>query len=348
MPSRLNSSEFMRQTHKHITIGDVAKVARVSPKVAAEILHGQAASASRNTRERVRLVAERLGHPAPPGTTILVLHSSTSYQSYTPHALMHGVMTAAGKANCRIEIVAVADDQLDNEPALRHLVSNYNASGLLINYQYGFPRVMPELIERLGIPAVWLNSPHVQDCVVSADFDAAQTLTNHALALGHHRIAYMDLTSDFTIHSLHHSCLERLDGYEHAMKEAGLPSRLIGVEYPLNKIERTELLSELLQSPDRPTFIITYSRRSALPLFHLALVSGHLRVPQDMSIATFSDDLHDTDDTNITHMAVPWEDVGHAGLVRLIARCHQPGRRFDPLMLPLQLHHGLTCGQLDH
>jgi DNA-binding LacI/PurR family transcriptional regulator len=338
--------KFMRQTHKPINIGDVAKIARVSLKVAAEILHGQAVRASRNTRERVRLVAERLGHPAPPGTTILVLHSSTSHQSYTPHSLMHGVMTAAGKAHCRIEIVAVADDQLDNEPALRHLISHYHASGLLINYQFGYPRVMPELIERMGIPAVWLNSPHEQDCVVSADFDAAQTLTHHALALGHHRIAYLDLTSDFTVHSLHHSCLERLDGYEHAMKEAGLPSRLIGVEYPLNKIERTELLNKLLQSPDRPTFIIAASHRSALPLFHLALASGNLRVPQDLSIATFSEDFHDLDDANITHMAMPWEDVGHAGLTRLIARCHQPGRRFDPLMLPLQLHHGLTCGRL--
>ncbi len=337
----------MRQPHKHISIGDVAKVARVSPKIAAEILHGQAASASRNTRERVRLVAERLGHPAPPGTTILMIHSSTNHQSYTPHALMHGVMKAASKANCRIEIASVADDQLDNEPALRHLIGHYNAGGLLINYQHGFPRVMPELIERLGIPAVWLNSPQQQDCVVPADFDAAQSLTNHALALGHHRIAYMDLTSDFTVHSLHHSSLERLDGYEHAMKEAGLPSRLIGVEYPLNKIERNELISILLQSPDRPTFIITYNQNSALPLLHLALSSGHLRVPQDVSIASFSDDLQDSAHTDITHMAVPWEDVGHAGLERLIARCHQPGRRFDPLMLPLQLQHGTSCGRLN-
>ncbi len=336
----------MRQPHKPITISDVAKVARVSPKIAAEILHGQIASASRNTRERVRLVAERLGHPAPPGTTILMLHSSISHQSYTPSALMHGVMKAANKANCRIEIVSVSDDQLNNEPALRHLICHYNAGGLLINYQYGFPRVMPELIERLGIPAVWLNSPQQQDCVVPADFDAAQLLTNHALALGHHRIAYINLTSDFTVHSLHHSSLERLDGYEHAMKEAGLPSRIIGAEYPLTKIERNELLSNLLQAPDRPTFIITYNHNSALPLLHLALSSGHICVPKDLCIASFSDDLHDSAFTDITHMAVPWEDVGHAGLERLIARCHQPGRRFDPLMLPLQLQHGTSCGRL--
>jgi DNA-binding LacI/PurR family transcriptional regulator len=337
----------MRHPHKTIPIDEVAKVARVSSKIAADILHGQARSASLATRERVRKVAERLGHPAPPGTCILVLHSTNSSCSYTPHALTVGIMKAASKAFCRIELVAVHDDQLENETSLRQIIHHYSASGLLINYQYGFPRVMPELIERLGVPVVWINSLHDHDCVVAADFDAAQTLTRHALALGHHRIAYMDLTSDFTAHSLHHSCLERLDGYEQVMKEAGLPSRLIGAEFPLCKNDRVTLLTKLIQSSDRPTFIITNNRSSALPLFHLSLLTGHLRVPQDISIATFSEDLYDVDDTNITHMAIAWEDVGHAGLTRLIARCHQPGRRFDPLMLPLQLHHGLTCGPLD-
>jgi DNA-binding LacI/PurR family transcriptional regulator len=336
----------MRLRPKQPSVGDVAKVARVSTKVAADILHGQARNASRTTCERVRLVAERLGHPAPPGTTLLVLQSATSDYSYMPHSLMHGIMAAVNKANCRLELVSARDDQLDNEPALRHLLRSINASGIIINYQFGFPRVLPELIERLGIPAVWLNSPQIQDCVVTADYDAAQTLTRHALELGHHRIAYMDLTSDFTVHSLHHSSLERLDGYELAMKEAGLPSRLIGVESPLTNRERLTLVSSLLQSSDRPTFIITYCRRSALPLLQMSLSHGHIRVPQDLCIATFSEGPHDVDDTNLTHMSIPWEEVGQASIARLIARCHQPGRRFDPLMLPLQLHHGQTCGPI--
>jgi hypothetical protein len=44
----------------------------------------------------------------------------------------------------------------------------------------------------------------------------------------------------------------------------------------------------------------------------------------------------------VTRLTVPWLDLGRAAIIRLVARCAQPGKRFDPLMLPLPLSPGTT------
>jgi LacI family transcriptional regulator len=336
----------MRHHSKYLKISDVAKIAGISPRTAADILLGDARRTSPRLRERVRLVAEHVGHPSPPGTHILYLHSQHRDASYLTQDLMHGIMTATQSTACHIEIQEVADHYLDNEPTFRQLIRDHHVSGLLVNYQVGYPQVMPALMERIGIPAVWINCPQAHDCVGPADFEAAKSLTNQALAFGHHRIAYVDLTSNFTEHALHHSSLERLAGYEYAMKEAGLPSRLIGVELPLDKIERQKLLCSHLKSTGRPTFFIAFCPRSALSVLQMAISECGLHIPNNESIATFCHDLPDRDGTDLTSMVLPWEQIGQASILRLLARCQQPGLRFTPLLVPCRWHPGSTCQPL--
>lgn len=333
-----------RKHQKSDGVADVAKVMRLSPRTVAGILHGDGRGTSRAVRDRVRLVAERLGHPAPPGTRLLLIHSETPYFSYQPHGLFQGLVEGARAAGCHLEVTIVPDDRLDNESALLALVHQFAADGLLINYHLGYPRALPELVERLPVPAVWINSLHRHDAVMPGDFDAAVTLTKHLLDLGHRRIAYADLTSDFTAHTLHHSCLERLDGYKQAMKHADLPTHLIGVELPLDLQELASVARESLASDDAPTAILGYCPRSIMPFYYAALGQLRWSLPRDLSLASFVNEEHEITGLDLTRMANPWLEVGHAAITRLVARCAQPGKRFDPLMVPMRLVSGTTCG----
>lgn len=310
----------------------------------AGIHHGDGRGTSRTVRERVRLVAERLGHPAPAGTTLLVVQSETPHFSFHPPGLLQGLVEGARAAGCRLEMAIVPDDQLDNEAGLQALLGRAGASGLLFNYHFGYPRALPELIERLAVPTLWINSLHRYDCVMPGDFAAAVSLTQHLFALGHRRIAYADLTNDFTAHVLHHSCMERLDGYKQAMLEAGHRPQLIGVELPLDAADQRDLINATLNADSVPSAVIAYCPRSLMPFYHHARVDRHLRVPGDLSLATFVNDEHEITGIDVTRMATPWIDVGHAAVSRLVARCAQPGKRFDPLMVPMPLIAGSTCG----
>lgn len=325
-------------------VDEVAKVTRLSPRTVANVLNGDAAGTSRSIRERVRLVAERLGHQAPPGTRLLLVQSKTPYFSFLPQPLFQGLVEGARTAGCRIELAVVADDRLDNEAGLLALLHETGANGLLINYQHSYPRALPDLIERLNLPAIWLNSLHRHDCVMPGDFDAAVTLTRHLLALGHRRIAYADLTNDFTGHALHHSCLERLDGYKQAMVEAGRAPLLIGVEQPLDAEGQAQAIHHLLTSPDRPSAVLGYCPRSLMPFYHHALTTMHLSIPADLNLACFVNEDYEIPGLDVTRLCVPWLDIGRAAIIRLVARCAQPGKRFDPLMLPMPLFPGTTSG----
>lgn len=334
----------MLPPRKHTTPGNAGRITRLSPRTVAGVLHGDGRSTNRAVRERVRLVAERLGHPAPAGTTLLVVQSETPHLSYHPPGLLQGLIEGARAAGCRLEMAIVPDDQLDNEAGLQALLGQTGANGLLFNYHLGYPRALPELIERLAVPTLWVNSLHRNDCVMPGDFDAAVSLTRHLLALGHRRIAYADLTNDFTAHVLHHSCLERLDGYKQAMLEGGHRPQLLGVELPLDAVEQRHLTSATLSADPVPSAVIAYCPRSLMPFYHHALADRHLRVPGDLSLATFVNDEHEIAGIDVTRMANPWLDVGHAAVTRLVARCAQPGKRFDPLMVPMSLIAGSTCG----
>jgi LacI family transcriptional regulator len=338
----------MQPPRTHTTTDGSASIKRLSPPARSEsgTAYSDGRGTSRVVRERVRQVAERLGHPAPPDTTLLLVHSETPSFSLLPPALFQGLVEGARASNCRLEVAMVPDKQLDNEAGLQELVRERGATGLLLNYHLGFPRALPELIERLNLPAVWINSLHRHDCVMPGDFDAAVTVTRHLLALGHRRIAYADLTNDFTAHVLHHSCLERLDGYQDAMHEAGCEPQFIGVELPLDPDERRQAVHAALTATSAPTAVIAYCPQSLMPFYHHAVADLRLSVPGDLSLCSFVNDEVETGGLDLTRMANPWLNVGHAAVTRLVARCSQAGKRFDPLMLPVPLLPGVTCGRI--
>jgi LacI family transcriptional regulator len=138
-----------------------------------------------------------------------------------------------------------------------------------------------------------LNMPRARvTSVGSTNFTGGLVATQHLLALGHRRIAYIG-------GPLSAACNQaRLHGYRAAMEAEGIAGR---EEYVRNRGFQydtgVELGSAVLDLPERPTGVFAGSDEVAAGVIEAGRARG-LRVPEDLSIVGF-------DDTQVARFASP-------------------------------------------
>lgn len=154
---------------------------------------------------------------------------------------------------------------------------------------------------------------------------ASYNLTRYLQELGHRRIALVG--NDDTRHP---TPRERRAGFEHALTEAGDPWRQPGYIAIWNVNE--DYLRGLLN--DGVTAIIPYNDEAALLILNLLHRMG-VRVPEDVSLATFDDinPLVRAVTPSITAMAMPWEAMCERAWDLLT----QDARRCETVRLPYSL-----------
>jgi LacI family transcriptional regulator, galactose operon repressor len=183
------------------------------------------------------------------------------------------------------------------DPADAELLADARAmrahSGFIL-IRFADPLVVSSLLALNAGPVVVVDEPvHGQPVVwVTEDsFNGAREVTRHLLALGHRRIAFLDVGDREQWNPSKH------DGYRAALEKAGLPvdprltvAPALGV--PVISAQAPGLIdaavTELLALPQPPTAIFAYDDRRAI------LVAESLRrrglVPgRDVSVAGFGD-----------------------------------------------------------
>ncbi|MGN9846883.1 LacI family DNA-binding transcriptional regulator [Nonomuraea sp. H19] len=151
-------------------------------------------------------------------------------------------------------------------------------------------------LSRARLPVVVVDPLNLPDgqvaSVGSTNFAGGLAATEHLLALGHRRIAYLGGPADTTANQA------RMHGYRAAMEAAGVPVlpgyvRAAGYCYPdgLREAQR------LLDLRPMPSAVFAASDEIAVGVLHAARGRG-LRVPQDLSVVGF-------DDTQIASMTSP-------------------------------------------
>lgn len=137
----------------------------------------------------------------------------------------------------------------------------------------------------------WLEDDEL-DYVVVDNVPGAYRLTKHLLGLGHKRIAYVGCPrigiegpdeSSRTDPDSH----ERLAGYRIALEEVGVPLDEQFIYSNDKGEERT--VEEILGRSPLPTALFAFTRSVALGLKEMLEARG-VRVPEDMSLVTFSAD----------------------------------------------------------
>jgi LacI family transcriptional regulator len=206
--------------------------------------------------------------------------------------------------------------------------------GLLINYTQQIPPEMSEMIERNHVPAVWINSQRAKNCVYSDDYSAACTATEYLLQMGHRRIVYGTHPN-----SVHYSVVERQNGYADTMRKARLEPRILQAQrkYWISAEQWLLLAQRWTIQKHRPTAIMTYGDDAALAARY-ALQQAGLRVPQDVSIVTFSERIVDEAYWPMTTCRVPEYEIGRHSVEMLLERIQNPQVNLPARKLPFTFH----------
>lgn len=176
------------------------------------------------------------------------------------------------------------------------------------------------------------GKPHAALDRLQAGYIAGQ----HLIALGHKRIAW--ITGPISSPNFR----QRLKGYRHALREAGIPFRwsLIKESGPQERHRDEDMLDELLVMPKPPTAIIAGDDSRAIHILEACRRRG-IAVPDEISILGYPNYPESClTDPPLSVVDGCYESVGEAGLKLLLEQISQqaePGTQrtmIEPTLIP--------------
>ena len=184
-----------------------------------------------------------------------------------------------------------------------------------------------------GVPIVVIDREHpALPCISIDDVAGGRMATEHLLALGHRRIAFVgdEEANPFGFDS----SARRREGFEAAMSAAGVRVEPRLVERrPHGRQAAREAAATLLAYDSPPTAVFAGSDVQALGVLDAARAAG-VPVPEGLSVIGF-DDIEAAAYTGLTTVAQPLEQIGNLGaelLLRVLA-----GERVSSRRIPLAI-----------
>lgn len=337
-------------TRMPVTIADIAARVKKSPQVVSAVLNGgrSGSKASVATQELVRQAAAEMGYRPNAAAravslgrfeSVGLLLSTVTWKSALRTETLMAITLALAERELRLTVCGLTDDTLNDDGALPTTLHRTHADGFLVCYDTAIPERMRTLLDELGVPVVWLNSLHAANCVVPDEEQAGRLVTEHLLALGHRRIAYLDTFPRDP--GNHFASAAKAAGFLAAMKRAGVPP-LWANHRPLSWEERPAAIHRLLSSPQRPTAIVTADGDDDPAAVMYAAQGLGLVVPRDLSLATIAPHVLYLVGLACTTAVRPVADVGREAVAMLSRQLASPRQRQPPLRLPFTLAVGAT------
>jgi DNA-binding LacI/PurR family transcriptional regulator len=311
---------------------DVARAAGVSRTTASFVLNGRDASIPPETRERVRLAAERMGYRPHDGALALatgtthrigiLLNEPDSFNAADPYFIntLRGVTVGALRHDYNLLLYSA------HYPDYRSLCDGLlsgAADGVLLIGRYSDDRLTPALLDS-GLPCVCVSFhiDHPRCYSVDCDNEAGSRMAvEHLLQLGHRQIIICHPGDDVSWGR------ERLSGAQQAMRSAGLPAKNLRTfpwsETHAPSFEWVKQVAEFVRTAmPRPTAIFCCDEWRAQKLCEYLPKIG-LRVPGDVAMISYnSTEASVRSHPPISSVWQPLADIGEAAvgmLVRLIA-----------------------------
>jgi DNA-binding LacI/PurR family transcriptional regulator len=299
---------------RHVTMKDVAEVARVSQSTVSRVLSGAppAVPISESTRARVLDTAARLQYRPNPlarglrGAPTMLIGAivrdvtdpffAVAIDALSRHARRRGYSVVLGHAR----------EQAEEALALAAVLEARQCDAIVL---LGDVRQEPRLLEDLGrvdgpVVELWRGTGDGRFPAISVDnADGMRQAIRHLFQLGHRRIAFVgDLEkADVAV---------RLQAY----RESG--EDIVTVRNTAQ--DGAAALDVLLDRPDPPTAIAAATDVIAFGLLHRAAARG-LRVPDDLSVTGFDDiPLAATAVPALTTVRMPIDAMAEAAVERAI------------------------------
>jgi LacI family transcriptional regulator len=336
------------------TAQDVARQAGVTQITVSRAFSGKAPVADK-TRRRIMAAADALGYrphvsarATRTGRTgyigmIRSAHKACSVLVPDFEAGLDAALHQRGLCLVRDTItdeVALGDA---DESKLPRIVREKAVDGLLINYVFGTPPAVREMIDRCRVPSIWINRKREHNCVRPADHGGAYEATMHLIRHGHTRIAMAHderSLQDLAHGEPHYANADRLAGYAQAMRDAGLVPRFEQLTRPSPGEYlpgyRVHVCEKFLRQPDRPTAVLcgdNQGRAMVAAAWRLGL-----RVPADLSVITFDNDAGADQELAVDRVLIRFRKIGEAAVGELCELISHPGTPRAPVVVPLEFH----------
>lgn len=275
----------------HVTIEDVAALAKVSKMSVSRVLNNQP-GVSEKTRQRIVEAMDSLGYLASLATrtrrgnpkliALLIPDITTTYMG----EILRGVSDAAERMN--YGLMLYTQGSLNHTQRTNYYLSLLNNSlvdGVLMVVPHDYEVIVSEL-KLHELPYVIVDhhsgAPN-EPSVTATNRKGILEAMRHLLALGHRRIGFITGRMDMACSH------DRLQGYRDGLSE-------VGISFDPELVREGDFMQPLgfqqgqalLQLPHQPTAIIASNDIMALGVMDAAKAAG-LTIGQDLSIVGFDD-----------------------------------------------------------
>ena len=278
------------------TINDVAKLSGVSIKTVSRVMNKEP-SVRQLTREKVQAAVKELNYqPNLAARNLAGTKSFTiAYVYDNPNAyyiidMQEGILSACRQQGFEL-LINPCDSQQENiTEDIIDTIKHARVAGLVLTPPFS---ERPEFVKRiidLDIKVVRIMSGDVapdelSPCVMVNDRDAAQTITQHLIDLGHTKIGFIAGGAE------HMSTIERYKGYRRALKANNIEfnkNLIIEGEYSFESGVNgaKQLMSEKFTQDERPTAIFSCNDEIAAGALFAARLMN-INIPEKLAIAGF-------------------------------------------------------------
>ena len=288
--AKVGSTEYGKRNWQ-ATIRDVAKQAGVSLSTASRVLNSrgyysdESKTAVLNAAKELGYRADEVARSLKRTTTRTIGLLITDIVNPFYAELARGVMDRARSCGLRVVISATSEDPRMEQEALETFIGD-RVAGVIAVPCCQDAEIWKEIA---GFGAVLVFVDRVAPHGISADevavdnIDGARRATAHLVELGHTRIGIISGPVDVS------TGLQRLQGYDVALHEAGLPPMPELREIVTFKGESAlGATRRLLELRDRPTAIFAANNVLSETALRVARDWG-LSIPQELSMISFDD-----------------------------------------------------------
>ncbi|MFC0212950.1 LacI family DNA-binding transcriptional regulator [Paenibacillus chartarius] len=269
-----------------MNIRKIAELCGVSVSTVSRILNNKPDVNAETRNKVIRLMNEHGFQPtivANRQDTIGVITPTISFPEYMGE-LMNGMMETAYSLDMLLTLIPYAGKALNETNDLAHFCRSNGLKGLLV-INPPLNSQLPEALVRNRIPHTILAASYPHTEVSWVDIDNAggsRAAVEHLIALGHRRIAL------FHAPILHPCDVDRVQGYNNALKDAGIaPNPALVYELDAEADRLHETLKKVWKE-ERPTAMFCTTYRGTLAVSSELQRLG-IKVPDDVSVAGFGD-----------------------------------------------------------
>jgi DNA-binding LacI/PurR family transcriptional regulator len=334
-----------------VTIKDVAKLADVAPSTVSRVI-ANSSRISEKTKKKVRDAMEQLGyHPNFIARSLasqttkaigLVMPSSTDKVFQNPFfpIVLSGISEAANERRYALHMTTgkTEDEIFDG---VVDMVQGGRVDGVVLLDSKVEDRILSYLQQR-KFPFVVIGKPfkHVEEIthVDNDNYRAAKEITEYLITLGHEAIAFIGGKLNLVV------TVERLLGYERAIKDAFLP---LQSEYIIHeeflREGGQEAVRELMSLKRPPTALVVADDLMALGVLNTLDEMG-IKVPDEISIISFNNVLlAEMSKPPLTSVDIGIFELGFEAAKSLMQKIENPKEPIKRIIIPYELVIRQSC-----